>query len=114
MISASTHLRAGLAAALVSFTLLAGPALAADRRVEIVNDTSYTIVEFYASNVGENVWEEDILGRDMLAPGESVVINIDDGTGHCLYDFKAVFEDGDELEKGRINVCEVESYSYTD
>lgn len=114
MISTSNRLRAGFTAALLSFAVLAGPASAADRRVEISNDTSYTIVEFYASNVGEKAWEEDILGRDMLAPGESVVINIDDGTGHCLYDFKAVFEDGDELEKGRINVCEIETYSYTD
>lgn len=114
MFSASSNLRAAFAAAVLSSVLFAAPALAADRRVEIANDTSYMIVEFYASSVGENSWEEDILGRDMLAPGESVVIDIDDGSGHCLYDFKAVFEDGDELKKGRINVCEIESYSYTD
>src|SRR6185369_17709485 len=76
MFSASTSLRAAFAAAVLSTTLFAGSAFAADRRVEISNDTSYTIVEFYASNVGEKAWEEDILGRDMLAPGESVVINI--------------------------------------
>ena len=115
MMSTSFKLRAAAAVAVIStFALFAAPASAEDRRVNIINETSYTIVEFYASNVGENEWEEDILGRDMLAPDETVLINIDDGTGHCLYDFKAVFEDGDELVKTRINVCEIESYSYTD
>lgn len=113
--SVSVKLRAAVAAAVISTSVLfAVPASAEDRRVTIINETSYTIVEFYASNVGENEWEEDILGRDMLASNESVVIDVDDGTGHCLYDFKAVFEDGDELVKTRINVCEIESYSYTD
>ncbi len=116
MISVSVRLRAAAAAAFISASALlaATPASAEDRRVNIINETSYTIVEFYASNVGENAWEEDILGRDMLAPDESVVIDIDDGSGHCLYDFRAVFEDGDELVKNRINVCQIESYSYTD
>lgn len=113
--SVSNNLRAAVVAAVLSTSaLFVGPAFAEDRRVNIINETSYTIVEFYASNVGENEWEEDILGRDMLAPNESVIIDVDDGTGHCLYDFRAVFEDGEELIKNRINVCEIESYRYTD
>src|SRR4051794_40087826 len=65
--------------------LIAGPALAEDRRVKIINETDHTIVQFYASNVGENDWEEDILGTDMLRPGASVTVNVDDGTGYCKY-----------------------------
>ena len=49
----------------------------------------------------------------MLRNGASVVINIDDGTGACLYDFKARFSDGDELERYRINVCQISEYRYT-
>ncbi|MGZ8362340.1 MAG: hypothetical protein ACXW3D_00640 [Caulobacteraceae bacterium] len=87
---------------------------AENRHVEIDNQTGHTIVEFYASNVDENDWEEDILGRDTLDSGESVDVNIDDGTGHCMYDFKAVFSDGDTLIKRNINVCTVETYTYTE
>jgi hypothetical protein len=84
-----------------------------DRRVRIINATGVTMTHFFASNSGQNDWEEDILGQDVLRNGASVVINIDDGTGACLYDFKARFSDGDELERYRINVCQISEYRYT-
>ena len=89
-------------------------AAALDRRVRINNYTSYDIIEFYASNKGSRSWEEDILGRSILPAGQSVVINIDDGSGYCKYDFLAVFEDGEELVKYDNNVCELSQFNYTD
>jgi hypothetical protein len=102
----------GLAFAAMA-TLGATSANALDRRVNIINETSYVIVEFYASNVGERDWEEDILGADILEPGASVMINIDDGTGYCKFDFMAVFDDGDEVIKEDVNVCEISSFRFT-
>ena len=87
---------------------------AQDRHVRINNNTSYDIIEFYASNKGSRSWEEDVLGRNILPAGSSVVINIDDGSGYCKYDFLAVFEDGEELTKYDNNVCELSQFSYTD
>ena len=84
-----------------------------DRRVRIINATGVTMTHFYASNSGQNDWQEDILGQDVLANGASVVINIDDGSGACIYDFKARFSDGDVLERYRINVCQITEYRYT-
>ncbi|CDP51194.1 hypothetical protein [Paradevosia shaoguanensis] len=92
--------------------LTATGANAIDRRVKIINNTGYTIEQFYASSVGQDSWEEDILGRDVLPSGSSVVINVDDGTGYCKYDFRAVFEDGDVLDKSNVNVCEIGSFTY--
>jgi len=85
---------------------------ALDRRVKIVNQTGYTIERFYASSVGQKSWEEDILGKQVLPSGSSVVINVDDGTGYCKYDFRAVFEDGDVLDKSGVNVCEIGTFTY--
>lgn len=90
----------------------AGPALALDRRVEIVNETGFTIVQFYGSNKGADTWEEDILGEDVLPSGSSVVINFNDDSGYCKFDFKAVFDDGDELVKQNVNICEIGSFTY--
>ena len=84
-----------------------------DRRVRIINATGVTMTHFYASNSGQDEWQEDILGQDVLANGASVRINIDDGSGACLYDFKARFSDGDELERYRINVCQITEYRYS-
>ncbi|HTN61121.1 MAG TPA: hypothetical protein VL147_06150 [Devosia sp.] len=88
-------------------------ASALDRRVQINNTSAYEIVEFYASNTGSNAWEEDILGADTLLSGSSVMINIDDGSGYCKYDFKAVFADGDEAISADNNVCELAEFDFT-
>lgn len=102
------------AIALAALALGITDASALDRRVRINNKTSYDIVEFYASNKGSRSWEEDILGSDILPAGSSVMINIDDGSGYCKYDFLAVFEDGEELVKYNNNVCELSTFNYTD
>ncbi len=91
---------------------MALPASAEDRRVRIVNNTGFTMVEFYGSNTGTDSWQEDILGNDVLPSGSSVMIDFDDGTGYCIFDFKAVFEDGDELTDFGNNVCELGTFTY--
>ena len=48
----------------------------------------------------------------MLPSGHSVVINIDDGTGYCQYDFRAVFDDGDIVEQAAVNVCEIGTFTF--
>jgi hypothetical protein len=114
----SLKLRAGvLAAAVAAFSLVGvsgAEAQRQDRHVRIINETDHTMVRFYASNISVNDWQEDILGDDVLKPGQDVNINIDDGTGHCKYDFKAVFDNGQALVKHNVNVCEITSYRYTE
>lgn len=84
-----------------------------NKKVKIVNETRHNIVQFFASRIGTDDWEEDILDVDILQPGQSVTINFG-GSDFCLYDFKAVFDDGDVLIKNRINVCELAVYRYTE
>lgn len=100
-----------LATALLALT---NSAMAMERKVQINNQTSYTIVEFYASNTGTADWQEDILGSDVLPSGSSVSINIDDGSGYCKFDFLAVFDDGDQLVSSDNNVCELDEFNFTD
>jgi hypothetical protein len=102
-----------VAPALLIALLTGGAAHAADRKVEIVNKTGMSLTHFYASNTGTRSWEEDILGRDVLADGESVTVDINDGTGACKFDFKASFENGGSLEKTGIDVCVISTYTYT-
>lgn len=103
----------GLASAMLAAALV-GPSVAdSDKKVKIINETRHKIVHFYASRVGTDNWEEDILGEDVLDIGGSVNVNF--GTSdYCLYDFRAVFNDGDKVEKYRINVCEIDTYRYTE
>jgi hypothetical protein len=95
--------------ALVAFAVTTS-ASAEDRRVKIINETSFTITHFFGSNAGSGSWEEDILGQDTLGPNQSVVINFDDGSGYCKFDFKVKFSDGDEVVREGIDVCETTVY----
>ncbi|RZJ03635.1 MAG: hypothetical protein EON89_10960 [Brevundimonas sp.] len=84
-----------------------------NRRVRIHNNTGWTMLRFYASNSSRTDWEEDILGDDVLANNASIVMNIDDGTGACIFDFKAEFTNGQSLIRNNVNVCEIADYYYT-
>ena len=88
------------------------PANAANRHVDIVNDTGMTMAEFYASATGADDWEEDILGSDTLANGEVFDVDIDDGSGACKFDFKAVFTDGSSHVRRAVNVCSISTFTY--
>ncbi len=83
----------------------------ANRHVIVGNFTGVTMTRFYASRTTTNSWEEDILGSSVLASGRSVDINIDDGTGACLFDLKAVFADGDVVIREDFNVCRESNWS---
>ncbi len=82
-------------------------AAAQDRRVRIINASNVTVNSFQASNTSRKSWEEDILGSSVLAPGQSVMVNINDGTGACMFDFKAVLANGRKVESYGMNVCQI-------
>jgi hypothetical protein len=91
--------------------VVAGPAAALDRKVTIVNNSGITVSYFYGSNVGTTFWEEDLLASDVLSNGASVVVNFDDTTGYCRFDFRAIFDDGTEIVKKDVNVCEITTFT---
>ncbi|CUH63803.1 hypothetical protein TG4357_00900 [Thalassovita gelatinovora] len=99
------------AIALVVAQMGATSSQAANRKVTIVNNSGYTIVEFQGSNVGANSWEEDILGNDVLEHGQKVDINFDDGTGYCKFDFLVTFDDGDQLTEKNFDVCSIGTFT---
>ena len=101
---------ATLALALVMAAAL--PSFAENRKMTIVNNTGFTMTNFYGSNKGANSWEEDILGNNVLPSGNSVEINFDDNSGYCKFDLKAVFEDGDEVVQAGVNVCEIGTFTF--
>jgi hypothetical protein len=109
-------LRMTMLAAAAAGTLLASASAteALDRRVRVINNTSEVMMKFQASNRDRRTWEEDILGRDVLRPGQSVVININDGSGYCVFDFRATFRSGATATRRQVNVCRVASWTIND
>lgn len=97
--------------ALAALTMaMAVPAFAQERSVQIVNQSGFTITNFYASTLGAADWQEDVLGGQAVGSGQSATVNFAD-TGDCTYSFRAVFDDGDEAVQD-IDVCSVTSVTY--
>lgn len=83
-----------------------------NRVVDITNSTGSTMTRFYASNTNENTWGPDQLGTSVLRSGQYITLDFDDGTGACMFDFKASFTNGQTLIRRGVNVCAVSSYDY--
>ena len=84
---------------LLGMLVLPGAAFA--KVITIVNNTRLYIHEVYVSDTNINDWEDDILGREVLSPGESVQLNI---RGNFRgWDLKAVDENGDSMEWTNLN-----------
>jgi hypothetical protein len=111
MVIASRFVAAGLFATSVFALSAPDIAAAADRRVRIINNSNATLSQFYASNANRRSWEEDILGSSVLPAGGSVMINIDDRSGACVFDFKAVLANGRTIEAYGMNVCQITSWT---
>lgn len=82
-----------------------------DRRMVVVNESKRVIREFYATNSGVNVWGRDLLGQNVIHPGQRYIFNFDDGSGFCMFDFRAVLDNGQPIERYRVNVCEYASWT---
>jgi hypothetical protein len=99
---------AGLGLACASL-LLAVPASAENLDFNLVNKTGYTINEVYVSSAATNDWEEDVLGKDQLENGERAAIEFERDASGCNWDLKVVYDDGEEAEWGRLNLCSISS-----
>jgi hypothetical protein len=84
-----------------------------NRRVRIHNQTGWTMVGFQIAEARSRAWQGDVLGAQAVATGASWVTTIDDGSGACVYLLRAEFSNGQSLERGAINVCEIADYYYT-
>ncbi|CAN5118760.1 hypothetical protein BH09PSE1_BH09PSE1_04460 [soil metagenome] len=84
-----------------------------NRRVRIHNQTGWTMVRFQVADAGSRVWRDDPPGFRPIATGASWVAAVDDGSGGCVYGFRAEFSNGQTLERTPINVCEIADYYFT-
>jgi hypothetical protein len=92
-------------------------AFADARNFTVVNNSSITITHLYVSTTDTASWEEDVLGRDVLAPGESWDITFskyDGDAGKCLYDVKAVGKEGQEGIQYKLDLCTTTTFTWRD
>jgi hypothetical protein len=90
------------------FVMLNVPAFASDADFKLVNKTGYQIDSVWVSAHSAGSWGHDVMGKDALGDGEGVNITFPHGGGHCHYDIKVKYNDGDEAQWGDVNLCDYE------
>jgi hypothetical protein len=71
------------------------------------NQTGVEINSLYVSPHDSDDWEEDILGQDTLASGESLKISFDDRDKNVHWDLKVTDKQGNSLEWEDLNLLEI-------
>ena len=105
-----------LIAAVAAASLFAASAASAQSgpvSVSLDNNTDYTLTHIYISLPSTNDWEDDILGAQVVEPGETVQIVIDDGLPECEYDVRFDFSDGDTMQGGSVDFCAINGESFS-
>jgi hypothetical protein len=78
------------------------------------DERDFTHVYVSAADVDD--WQEDILGRGVLVPGDTVNIHFskfDSDSGKCCYD---ICGDGDSGERGlltKVNLCSTDTVTFS-
>ena len=72
-----------------------------DSSLTIDNQSSYALYEVYIADIDAPTWGPDLLGGDILLPGEAISVLLDCGD----YDALIVDEDGVQCELLGLDLC---------
>jgi len=103
----------GAAAAATAFAFglaSAAQAQTTDPSFRLNNRSNQTIMELYVSSSAVSNWGGDLLGTNVLAPGQSFVVRLPNG--QCQNDIRIVLEGGRAVERRQINTCELTDINY--
>lgn len=94
------------------FLLLTVSSFAQVQDFTLINGCDFVISYVYISPSSETNWGEDVLTVDVLGSGEECEIEFS-GHEECLWDIKAVADDGSEAVWTGIDLCEYFSIKLT-
>ncbi len=101
-------------ALVLALAIGAGAAVRADvQDFSVLNKTGLVITGLYVSEVDDNAWGEDILGRGVLLPDEEVTINFhgfDDD--ECDFDVRIDDKQGTQWVVKDIDLCQIHKLTF--
>ena len=85
----------------------AGPVFAGKQDFTLINQTGFDIHEVYLSPHGGDDWEEDVMGKGILADGQSVAIKFARTDKTKEWDLKVVDKDGKAIVWEKLDFLEI-------
>ncbi len=92
---------------LVLFLTLRVAAFAGEQDFTLVNATGHSIESLFVSPSASDDWEEDILGQDTLADGQSANIKFGRAAKSAKWDIKIIDEEKKEIEWTGFNLPKI-------
>ena len=86
----------------------------ARQNFSVVNTTGHIVATLNVSPTSESEWGPDILGQDVLQPGQTASVVFDRAEQQCNYDIRATYDDGDTSDLRNVNLCQVGTVSLVD
>ncbi len=96
------RLALGSLLALTTFGACADDGSALDSTLTIENESSYAFAEINLSPEDSVAWGNDLLGADILFPGEILQVT---GVACDVYDIRIVDDEGDECVLSSVDLC---------
>lgn len=84
------------------------------KKIVVIDRSSQPIQELYSTPTGDPDWGHDLLGSGIIGVNRYRIIDVEDGSPTCFYDFKAVMADGQEAFHYHVNACAVDEWTITD
>ncbi len=81
-----------------------------DPSFRLNNRSNQTIMEIYVSSSQDQNWGRDLLGANVLPPGQTFIVRLPDG--QCMNDIRIVVEGGRAIERMQINTCNLTDINY--
>jgi hypothetical protein len=78
----------------------------------LVNMTGVDIHNLHVSETAKDDWEEDVLGAEVLASGDSIEINFE-GKAACMWDLMVKDEEGEGIYWRKIDLCKANTVTLT-
>lgn len=104
---ASSIVRIIAAAGAFAAVAMAPSAMAGDQDFTINNETGVEIYNVYTSPASANDWQEDVMGTDTLASGDSVEITFSPSEDAELWDLKVTDSEGNGIVWTQLNLMEI-------
>lgn len=86
----------------------------ARQNFSVVNTTGTTVATLQVSPTSESEWGDDILGTQVIAPGQTAQVVFDRAEEQCNYDIRATYTDGDTSDMRNVNLCQVGTVTLTE
>ncbi|MEM7121247.1 MAG: hypothetical protein AAF563_08240 [Pseudomonadota bacterium] len=99
------RLCAGMAVA--AFVLFMAPAFAGVQDFYVRNYGKFAVFYIFVSPDYSDDWEEDVLGSEVLMPGEELEITMHGYGNHCFFDIYVEDERGNYREYWGVDLCSV-------